>query len=397
MTEIHSKIIRELEKKMIPVKQAMERRGLNVDLKKLDALIQRTSREKRSIETELKATLGIKNAVNFNSSKDVSKILLDCFGVRPRVTYTGRLSTNRRMLKDLSNPVTDKIVRYRELEKSLSALKAIGVATDKERSKIFCKYLDNCPSGRLYSQGYCFQSIPEIGRTVIRADKGCSFVLMDYDSFELRILSALAHDKYFKNCWEQGLDLHRKVVADMKGIPYEKVTDKERKIGKSLNFGISYGQEPAGLARNLHCSVFEAQKLMAVYKSKITEIEAFKVEVILVARETGFVTTYYGRKRLLSNILSPNAAERKKSERQAINTKIQGSGADIVKFALVKLHEEGFAIDTMLHDGILITLPDNQLQSGIKRIKEIMEIELEGMRLPVSYHTGKWWSECYGK
>ena len=354
----------------------------------------KTTQEKAVVDAELKDVFGVKGECNFNSSRDVSKILLDNMGIKPRVTQTGRLSTNRRMLRDIGNPVTDKIVRFRELEKLLSALEAIFEATNTVLSKIFCRYLDNCPSGRLYTQGYSFQSIPEAARSVITADAGCSFLLVDYDSFELRILSALSHDTYFKDCWAKGLDLHRKVVADMKGIPYNSVTDKERKLGKILGFGMAYGQEPAGLARNLRITPYEAQKLMADYKSHIPEIESFKLKVIENARSTGITSTYYGRRRWLPHILSLNFVDRKKAERQAVNHAVQGCASDILKFALVRLHEEGFAISTTVHDSVLLTIPDDKIEQSISRVKAIMEVELEGLKLPVTCKTGKSWGTC---
>jgi len=380
---------------MVCVKQAMEQRGLNVNLVKLKELIKNTSQEKDSIEVDLKQTLGITEEVNFNSSKDVSEILSNVLGVEPKRTKTGRYSTCRRILKSVNNPITDKITSHRDLERLLSSLKAIYNATDKAKGKIFCTYIDTCPSGRLYTKDYSFQGIPETARSVVYADKGNSFILADYESFELRILSALADDVYFKDCWAKGLDLHRKVVSDMKGILYDKVTKKERQFGKALNFGLAYGQEANGLARNLHISIIEAQRLMDSYKSKIPEIERFKLEVIKKARETGFTETYYGRKRFLPDISSPNTSDRKKAERRAINTKIQGCGADIAKFSLVNLHKAGFKIDTMLHDGILLTVPDAEIEQSLQKIKEIMEIEIKGMKFPVSCKTGKTWSECY--
>lgn len=379
---------------MLAVKRAMEARGLNVDIPKLKALIDDISQEKSAIEAKLREVLGIRGPVNFNSSKDVTHILSSTLGVEPKVTRTGRYSTCRRILRGINNPLTDEISRYRDLTKLLSALNAIYEATDKAKGKIFCTYTDDCPSGRLYTKDYSFQNIPEAARGIIYPDKGCAFILADYDSFELRILSALSHDEYFKSCWAQGLDLHRKVVSDMTGIPYEEVTTKQRKTGKALNFGQSYGQEPMGLARNLHISVEKAQELMANYKAKIPAIEAFKMATINRARETGFAETYYGRRRFLPNIKSPRTYDRKKSERQATNTKIQGTAADIVKFSLVKLHQEGFTISTMVHDSILLTVPEENLEQSVNRVKAIMEIELEGMRLPVSRKSGKTWAEC---
>ena len=391
----HSEVIIKLEEEMIPVKQAMEKRGLNVDVYSLEGLIQKVRGEKDGLALELKQLFGINGDVNFNSSKDVSDILSKNLGVTPRVTRSGRLSTSRQILKGINNPITDKIVHYRELEKLLSSLNAIREAVDKDKNKLFCTYVDTCPSGRLYTKDYSFQSIPELVRSIIYADPGSSFVLFDYSMFELRILSALAHDTYFKNCWAEGLDLHRKVVADMKCIPYASVSDKERKLGKILNFGLAYGQEAGGLARNLHISVEQAQELMDVYKSRLPEVESFKTEAINKARSAGYVETYYGRRRFLPDITSHNIGDRKKAERRVINHMIQGTGADVVKSSLVKLFKAGFMIDTMLHDGILITIPDEKLDQSLSRVREIMEIELEGVKLPVSCKVGKRWNECY--
>ena len=329
------------------MKQAMQDRGLNVDIPKLKAMIDATSKEKASIEAQLKEVLGISGPVNFNSSKDVTHILSSTLGVEPKVTKTGRYSTCRRILKALNNPITEEISHYRDLTKILSVLTAILAATDKTKGKIFCTYTDDCPSGRLYTKDYSFQNIPETARQVIYPDKGASFVVSDYNSFELRIISTLSHDTYFKDCWAKGLDLHRAVVSSMKNIPYDTVTDKERKLGKCLNFAMAYLQEAPGLARNLHISVIEAQKLMDSYKSHIPQIERFKLEVINKARTTGFSATYYGRKRFLPEITSPNISARKKAERQAVNHAIQGCASDIVKFSLVKLHREGFAISDL--------------------------------------------------
>jgi len=391
----HSQTILNLEQDMIAVKQAMQNRGLNVNLSKLKALISDIAQEKAGIEASLKGTFGIDAPINFNSSRDVTEILSSKLNVKPKLTKTGRYSTCRRILKGINNPLTDEICHYRDLEKFLSSLSAIYEATDKKQGKIFCTYIDTCPSGRLYTKDYSFQNIPEAARDVIYATEGCSFILADYDSFELRIISALSHDTYFKDCWSQGLDLHRKVVADMKGKPYDFVTDKERKLGKCLNFGLAYGQEAAGLARNLHTSIEQAQDLIDTYKSKIPSIEAFKSEVILKARQTGYAETYFGRKRFLPNITSPNISDRKKSERQAVNTKIQGTAADIVKFSLVRLHKEGYAINTMVHDSILLTVPDDKIVQCISRVKAIMEVELEDTKLPVTCKTGKSWGDCY--
>lgn len=392
---MHSETVLNLEKDMASVRAAMENRGLNVNLPMLESFMKDVYVEKLNLESELRELLGVKGEINFNSSNAIAEILIKVLGVEPKVTHSGRYSTNRKVLKGINNPLTEKISKFRDLTKSLSSLTSMHGFINKATGKIFCKYTNDCPSGRLYTKDYNFQSISELGRKTIFPDESCSFVLMDYDSFELRILSALSGDKYFKDCWAKGLDLHRKVISDMKDIAYNAVTDRERKLGKILNFGLAYGQEAMGLARNLGIATNEAQKLMNSYKERIPEIETFKLKAIEKARLTGYTETYYGRRRFLVDIKSPNVSLRKKAERRVINTMIQGTGADIVKFSLVKLHREGFLIDTMLHDGVLLTVFEGEIQQSISRIKEIMEIEINGMRFTVSRKTGKTWAECY--
>lgn len=393
---MHSAVICKLENDIIPVKRAMEAQGIYVSLVQLEEVISGVFAKKLDKDKALRNAFQIDEnvVVNFNSSKAVSELLFLHFGVMPVTTRTGRPSTTRRILRGVNNPVTESILEYRDLEQLLSSLKAIHAATNKETNRISCTYIDDCPTGRLYTKDYSLQSIPEAARHVMHADNFCTFVLADYSMFELRILSAIADDTYFKDCWARGLDLHCKVVSDMQGIAYDSITDKQRKLGKALNFGISYGQEPVGLARNLGIPTDKAEKLMFEYKRQIPEIEAYKLEVVKRARKTGLAETYYGRKRFLPNIISPVSGNRKKAERQAVNTVIQGTAADIVKFALVQLHQEGFIINTMLHDGILMTVRDELLEEDVKRIRDIMEVELEGMKLPVDIKTGKTWGEC---
>ncbi len=390
----HSRTIISLERNIASVTEAMEKRGLNVNVSVLENFIKDISNEMLNSKLELQNIFGEGKDINFNSSNAVAKILKDYLGIEPKRTQSGRYSTNRRILKDINNPLTNKISRYRDLVKTLSSLKSMYCFIDKSTNKISCSYTNNCPSGRIYTKDYNIQGIPEIGRRTIFADKGCSLILVDYDSFELRILSALSHDKYFKECWAKGLDLHKKVVSDMKNIPYNAVTNKERKTGKCLNFGLSYGQKAAGLARNLGVTINEAQKLMNSYKERIPAIEAFKLKAIETARQAGYVETYYGRRRPLPDIKSSNISLRKKAERQAINTQCQGMAADIVKFSLVNLHKEGFLIDSMLHDAVLLTVPDNKIEPSLCKIREIMEVEIEGLRFTVSCKTGKTWAEC---
>lgn len=392
---MYSQVIKDLEQDMIPVKASMEQQGLNINLSLLEDLINSTAREKENIAENLRKELGVSGEINFNSSRDVSESVLPLLGVKAQRTRTGRYTTSRQVLQSINHPIMQQISRCRDLEKQHSSFKSIYRHTDKKQSKIFCHYTDDCPSGRLYSKGYNFQSFTQLSRSLVHPDKGCVFILVDYDSFELKILSALSHDKYFKDCWAMGLDLHRKVVSDMKGIPYDSVTNAQRRTGKQLNFGISYLQEPAGLAKNLNCSIHEAQELMADYKAQIPEIEKFKEDVITQAHQTGYSDTLWGRRRYLAYINSHNITERKKAERQAFNHRCQGGASDIFKQSLINLHQAGFTISTILHDAVLITVLEDEVEQAIKKVKEIMEISINDLKFTVTCRTGKIWSECY--
>lgn len=392
---MHSEIIKCLENDMVEVITEIEKRGLNIDLIELERLINQTESQKLDIDKALRETLGLEGQVNFNSSADVSKILSSQLRVKVQRTKSGRPATSRQVLRDIANPITDQIIKFRELEDLLSSLKAIHTATDGVSGQIFCHYVDTCPSGRLYTKDYSLQSIPELARDVIYSPTGYSLVLADYNSFELRILSALSGDKYFAGCWAKGLDTHRLVVSDMLGVPYSEVTDKQRKLGKVLNFSQSYGAEAYGVARNLHITTYEAQKLMDSYKRNIPQIESYKEEQIKKARVTGYSDSYYGRRRFLPDITSPNTANRKQAERRVINHQIQATASDIVKFAMVKLYQAGFVMNIQLHDGLLFTVPDSELEVSKASIRAIMETKINGLEFPVTIKTGKTWGECY--
>jgi DNA polymerase-1 len=180
----------------------------------------------------------------------------------------------------------------------------------------------------------------------------------------------------------------------MMHIPYDHVTDTQRRIGKVLNFGILYGQQAPGVAHSLGIRITEARELMDAYEAKIVEIMAFKRSAIETAREQGYVETYYGRRRLLPDLRSPNRSQRLKAERQVVNTMVQGTGADIAKIVMLKLHRANWQIDAMLHDGFLTSVPKGTVDASIAHLRNLMEMDLEGVRLTVTYKVGESWGDC---
>ena len=395
-TRMHSPFIQQLEKNIARLLPVIESRGLRVDTGKMKEVIAGL-REKRVL-TEARAyeLLDTPKRINLNSSAELADLLacLEIQGWEATVRRSGAVTAARQVLETIEHPAIPYIIEYRSLTRLISALESYLQGVDMFSNRLFYRFTNYCPSGRLYTKDMSVQNLPHEGRVAIVPDPGHVFVSADYDSFELKILSALSGDTYFRKCWEEGIDLHKKVVSDMKGIPYEQVTDVERQSGKALNFGVIYGQEAVGLARKLRISVQEARELIQKYEANVPEIIAFKEECIRLARECGCAETHFGRRRALPNLQASERARRLKAERQAINHPIQGTASDIVKIAMVELDRAGFQIDAMVHDSVLLSVPENEVSDWIRQIRSIMEIDLNGLKLTVSVKAGRTWGGC---
>lgn len=393
---MHSRIIQKLEDDLKPVLTAIEKRGLLVDTHTLRAVITDLKVKRGIAESKTYESLGTSMRINLNSSSELAALFTDLKigeGSLP-TTRSGMISTAKHVLERIEHPAIAPIIEYRSLVKLIAALESYYQAIDMIDNRLYYVFTNECPSGRLYTKDMSVQIFPHEGRSAIIPEDGKVFVSADYDSFELKILSALAGDKYFRECWDKGIDLHRKVVSDMKGIPYEQVNNSLRALGKVLNFGLAYGQKAGGLARKLKISQSEAQGLISKYEKNIPEICRFKEDCIKNATECGYAETYFGRKRFLPDLVVPGYREKEKAQRQAVNHTIQGTASDIVKTAMLKLHEAGFQIDTMVHDSVLVSVFETDVVKAVEQIRNIMEVELKGLRLTVSIKVGKSWGDC---
>jgi len=393
---MHSKFIQKLEADLKPVLAAIEKRGLIVDIGKMQKLISDLKEKQGLAEARAYDLFGTSERINLNSSQELVNLMvdlkIDC-SFFPK-TKSGKVSTAKEVLECVEHPAIEHVIKYRSHTKLLAALKSYFNGVNQLTSRLHYKFTNDCASGRLYTKDMSIQNLPREGRFAIVSGEGKVFVSSDYDSFELHILSALAGDKYFRQCWENGIDLHKKVVSDMKGVLYEKVTESLRRIGKILNFGIAYGQQAKGVAKSLDIPTSEAKDLIDDYENKIPEIMQFKKAAIEKARKQGYVETYFGRRRYLPDLESDVRAKQLKAERQVVNTMIQGTGADLAKITMLNLHNAGWQIDAMLHDGFLISVPENSVEESIAKIRAIMEMELNGVRLTVSFKIGKSWGDC---
>jgi DNA polymerase I len=393
---MNSLFIEKLEEDLKPVLVSIESRGLLMDMGKMRQIITDMEERRKLAEARAYDLLGTSQRINLNSSQELVFLLseLKIEGCTFPKTKSGKASTARDVLERINHPAVEHIIEYRSLTKLISSLTSFYNAVDTFNSRLYYKFTNDCASGRLYTQNMSIQNLPHEGRYAIVPEEGKVFLSADYDSFELRILSALSGDKYFRKCWENGIDLHKKVVSDMKGVLYEKVTDSLRKIGKILNFGIAYGQQAPGVARNLDISTSEAKELIENYENKIPEIVRFKQEAVRRARECGYVETYYGRRRYLPDLNSDDHSKQLKAERQVINTMVQGTGADIAKIVMLKLYNANLQIDAMLHDGFVLSVLSDMSEQSIAKIREIMEFELNYVKLTVTIKCGKSWGDC---
>ncbi len=393
---MHSKFIQKLEADLRPVLDAIEERGLIVDIDKMRGIITDLEEKRNLAEARTYDLFSTSQRINLNSSQELINLMdnlkIDC-SFFPK-TKSGKVSTAKEVLECVEHPAIEHVIKYRSYTKLISALKSYFNGINQLTSRLYYKFTNECASGRLYTRDMSIQNLPREGRFAIVSGEGKTFVSADYDSFELHILSALAGDKYFRQCWENGIDLHKKVVSDMKGVLYEKVTESLRRIGKILNFGIAYGQQAPGVAKSLDIQTSEARGLMEDYEEKIPEIVKFKQAAIKKAHGQGYVETFYGRRRYLPDLESEVRSKQLKAERQVVNTMIQGTGADIAKITMLNLHNAGWQIDAMLHDGFLISVPEDSVEESIIKIRGIMEMELNGVKLTVSFKVGKSWGEC---
>ncbi len=357
---MHSKFITKLETDLLPVLADIEERGLIMDTAKMRQIINDMEQGRDLAESKTYELLGTTEKINLNSSADLAELLSksQIEGLHLPTTKSGKISTAKGVLERIDHSAMEHIIKYRSLTKLIASLRSYYNAVDLIDARLFYKFTNDCASGRLYTKDMSIQNLPQQGRYAIIPEEGKVFISADYDSFELHILSALSGDQYFRQAWQHGVDLHKQVVSDMKGVVYEKVTGALRKLGKVLNFGIAYGQEARGVANSLRISTSEARKLMDDYESKIPEIMKFKELCVKKATEQGYIETYFGRRRYLPDIHSKDRYKQLKAQRQAVNTPIQGTGADIAKISMLKLHQEGFQIDAMLHDGFLISVSD---------------------------------------
>jgi DNA polymerase-1 len=410
-----AKLYEEVELPLVMVLADMERKGISVDVKLLNQLSKEAEEELKKLTKKIYKEAG--EEFNIGSPLQLGKILFEKMevqktaGTRVKKTKTG-YATDVDVLESLKGvPVADMILDYRQLSKLkntyLDVLPDLVHPNDKRIHTSFNQTI--AATGRLSSTDPNLQNIPirsDFGRRIrgafVPADSKHVLISADYSQVELRVLAHITEDPNLIATFKKDEDVHARTASLIFGVPMDKVTSTQRSQAKTINFGVIYGMGPQRLARENGVTMAEAKKFIEDYFAKYPGIQKFTTEQVELAKTQGFVTTILGRKRFLPDIHSTNIGLRINAEHMAVNTPIQGSAADLIKVAMIRLHEV-FAKKKMetamllqVHDELVFEAPKDEVEQAKKIITHEMENAIE-LKVPlrVDVGTGKSWLEAH--
>jgi DNA polymerase-1 len=345
------KVFYEVENPLVKVLTAMEFEGIRIDEGFLNDYSKELEREAKIAEESVYKQAGVR--FNLASPKQLGEVLFDKMQIDPKAkkTKTGQYATGEDVLLKLAakNKIVDDILIFREYTKLKSTyVDALPLMINKKTGRVHTSYAQAVAvTGRLSSNNPNLQNIPvrtdrgkEIRKAFIPRDKNHVLLSADYSQIELRIVAAISGDKNMCAAFKTGKDIHTATAAKVFNVDEKEVTKEMRYKAKSVNFGIIYGQGAFGLAENLGVPRAEAKEIIDNYKKQFPNIQKYMDDTINFAKENGYVETLMGRKRWLRDINSANFTVRGFAERNAINSPIQGTAADMIKLAMIKIHEE---------------------------------------------------------
>lgn len=405
------KLFNEMELPLIPILSEMELRGIHLDTNQLYDYSKELSSQISNLEKEIFSIVG--HEFNIASTKQLQEVLFTERGLKPsKKTKTG-YSTDTSVLEELSiyDPVPKKILEYRELSKLLSTyVEALPKLTDED-SLIHTTFVQTgTATGRLSCKDPNLQNIPvrsEQGRRIRSAftsKPGTVFISADYSQIELVVMAHLSKDPNMCKAFTEGTDVHKATASLIYKVPQEEVTADMRRLAKTINFGVIYGMSAFRLSNELGISRTQAQEFITSYFTEYASIQRFISETIQEAHEKCRVNTIFGRSRFIPTINNANKNDQAAAERIAVNTPIQGSAADIVKMAMLKVNTAlrtnptGAKMLLQVHDELIFECPDNQeaIDNTLKLIKENMENAVKlSIPLRVSIEYGKNWGEFH--
>jgi DNA polymerase-1 len=375
---------------LVRVLARMEDCGVRVDPQQLRAMSARLESEIASLTAEIHALAG--KPFNVNSPQQLGKILFEDLNL-PAPTKMGRgkvISTAADVLEELAeeHEIARKVLEFRQLAKLKGTyIDALPGMMDPDTGRIHTRFNQvGAATGRLSSSDPNLQNIPirtELGREIRRAfipREGWKLIVADYSQIELRLLAHMSHDPVLVEAFRHGEDIHTRTAAEVLGIPPLMVTPDQRRRAKAINFGIVYGQTPFGLAQSLGIDQKEAERYIHAYFERYAGVRKFIDSTIAEVRRTGISVNLYGRRRPIPDMQSKNFAARSFAERTAVNTPLQGTAADLIKLAMIRIDGKlrGMQARMLLqvHDELIFEAPPEE----VDRVRALVKSEMENVR-----------------
>lgn len=394
---------------------AMQKEGIICDADVLLHLSKQVDRDLKQIKNKIYKAAG--KEINLNSPKQVRELLFDTLGLPPqKKSGKGEVySTDAQVLVALiaHHEIPLMLLAYRELFKLKSTyIDALPGYINPQTGRIHTSWNQTIvATGRISSSNPNLQNIPKNGleygkeydvdvRSAFKAKRGWSFISADYSQIELRILAQLSKDKNLIDAFLAGKDIHMQTAASMFGVALSQVSAEQRAIGKRLNFSILYGLTAYGLSRDMLISYADAKKYIELYFQEYPGVQDWMESVVEFVKKTGYTKTLYGRRRYLPGIYERNKTLFDLARRIAINTPAQGTAAEVTKMGMINFaaalaeHKLDGKILLQIHDELLVTCPDDQVEKTAKLLEKMLVSVVDwDIKLEVSIRTGKSWKE----
>ncbi len=385
-------LFRDLEMPLVPVLAEMEWNGISLDVPFFQVMSAELSQRLAEIEKQIYASVGY--AFNINSTQQLSKVLFESLRLSPpdrkKKTASGHYSTSADVLEELrgQHPVVDMVLENRELAKLKSTYAdTLPLQVNPRTGRVHTSFNQTgSVTGRLASSDPNLQNIPtrtDLGRKVRNgfvAAPGCRLLSIDYSQIELRIVAHAAQDEAMLAAFRAGQDIHATTAAAVYGVGLSQVSKAMRRHAKAINFGLIYGMSAFGLSRSTDLTLGESENFVKAYFQQFPGVKSYLDETRRLAARQGYVETLLGRRRYFPNLINPvNQALRAREEREAINAPIQGTAADIVKLAMIRLpaalKQAGSRARLLLqvHDELVLEVPQEDIEETVRLVRGVME------------------------
>ena len=406
------KLFDEIEMPLVLVLAIMEINGIKINKEFLAKMGKETDKKISSLTKKIHESAGLE--FNINSTQQLREVLFEklaipAMGISKNKTGFSTGADELAKLKGL-HPIIDLIQEYREVVKlSTTYIEALPKLVNEKTGRLHTSFNQTVTAtGRLSSTEPNMQNIPirtELGREIRKAfiaDKGCKLLSLDYSQIELRLAAHMSGDKKMIEAFKKGEDIHTATAAEINQVPLSEVTPEMRREAKAVNFGILYGQGPHGLAQGADIPYTRAKEFIDKYFVVYKGVKKFVDETIETAREKGYTETLFQRRRILPEINSSVIQVRKAAERMAINTPLQGTAADIIKVAMIRIQElinKKYQVNEIkmllqVHDELIFEVKENLVKITADEIKKIMENVMK-LKVPlgVDASVGDNWGE----